>query len=163
MRFYRVILDGADPLRQPRGLTMKSELMTQIVEFDKKEALEIFSDGFQHFLDRTGLKVKDIASAFDLTKAAVSSWKNGVSFPDYPKIFKLLEMGMTLDEMFGVEIAKTERINRLIVETEEMKKILSLWRKSSFSETSVEIEKEIANLNNKINAILVRIPECKSS
>lgn len=161
MRFYRIILDGADPLRRPRGLTMKRELMTQIVEFDKKEALETFSNGFQRFLNRTGLKVKDIASAFDLTKAAVSSWKNGVSFPDYPKIFKLLEMGMTLDEMFGIKIAKTERMNRLVVETEEMKKILSLWRKSSFSETSVEIEKEIANLNNKIDAILVRIHECK--
>lgn len=110
--------------------------------FDKKEALETFSNGFQRFLDRTGLKVKDIASAFDLTKAAVSSWKNGVSFPDYPKIFKLLEMGMTLDEMFGIKIAKTERMNRLIVETEEIKNHLSLWQKSSFSASSIEIPDE---------------------
>ena len=135
--------------------------MTQIVEFDKKEALETFSNGFQRFLNRTGLKVKDIAKELGVTDSAVSSWKYGRAFPDYPKIFKLLEMGMTLDEMFGIKIAKTERMNRLVVETLEMKKILSLWQKSSFSETSVEIEKEIANLNNKIDAILVRIHECK--
>jgi len=124
-------------------------------EFDKMEALETFSNGFQHFLDRTGLKIKDVASAFDLTKAAVSSWKNGVSFPDYPKIFKLLEMGMTLDEMFGIKIAKTEKMNRLIVETEEIKNHLSLWKKSSFSATSVEIPDEQSrkieeSLNTKI-------------
>ena len=80
-------------------------------------------------------------------------------------------MGMTLRELFGDEIEKTERMNRLIVETEEMKKsFLSLLQnqdeQSSENEALlkaqiIENEKEIANLNNKIDAILVRIPECK--
>lgn len=137
-------------------------------EFDKMKALESFSNGFQRFLDRKGLKVKDIAGIFDLTKAAVSSWKNGVSFPDYPKIFKLLEMGMTLGEMFGDEIEKTERMNVLMVETEEIKNHILLWKKSSSIEIPddqsrkiedslnmriAENEKEIARLKMELKLV----------
>lgn len=125
------------------------------LQHDKEKALEIFSKGFDLFLSRNGLKPKDIAEKFDLTKAAVSSWKNGVSFPDFPKILRLLEMGMTLKEMFGDEIDKIEKISELEIENREITNHISTWKNSSFSPSAVEIPedhvKEIEeSLNKKI-------------
>ena len=122
---------------------------------DKEKALEIFSKGFEAFLSRSGIKVKDIAEKFDLTKAAVSSWKNGVSFPDFPKIFKLIEIGMTFKEMFGEEGDKIAKISELELENREIAEHLLTWRTSSFSPSSIDMPedhaKEIENsLNKKI-------------
>lgn len=144
---------------------MKRELMTQIVEFDKKEALETFSKGFNSFLERKKTKVPKVAKEVGLKNSSVYTWKAGRGFPDFQALFKLFKMGMTLRELFGDEIEKTERMNRLIVETEEMKKsFLSLLQnqdeqsrkiEESLKKQIIENEKEIANLINKIDAILV--------
>ena len=69
--------------------------------FDKDKALENFSRGFEQFTYRKKLKPIDIAKDFGLTHAAVSSWKNGKGFPDFQTLYKLLEIGMTIKEVFG--------------------------------------------------------------
>lgn len=63
--------------------------------------LQVFSCGFEKFLYRKKLKIADVAKELDLTNSAVSSWKHGKSFPDFIKLYNLLQLGMTTDEMFG--------------------------------------------------------------
>lgn len=172
MRFYRVILDGADPLRQPRGLTMKREIMTHIVEFDKKKALENFSRGFEQFTYRNKIKPIEVAKDFGLTHAAVSAWKNGKGFPDFQTLYKLFCMGMTIREVFGDEIEKTERMNRLIVETEEMKKSFFSLLQNQDEQSSeneallkaqiIENEKEIAQLNEECIRLSEKLKQAKA-
>ena len=42
---------------------------------------------------------------FNLTHAAVSSWKNGKGFPDFIMLVRLFAAGMTLKEIFGENLA----------------------------------------------------------
>lgn len=74
--------------------------------FDKETALSDFSKGFNSFLLRKKLKSADIAKELDVKSSSVSTWKNGRGFPEFTRLFKLFEMGMTLEEMFGERLAK---------------------------------------------------------
>lgn len=128
--------------------------------FDKESSLDYFSKGFNSFLERKKTKVPKVAKEVGLKNSSVYTWKAGRGFPDFQALFKLFKMGMTLRELFGDEIEKTERMNRLIVETEEMKKsFLSLLQnqdeQSSENEALlkariIENEKEIAHLKMEL-------------
>lgn len=63
--------------------------------------LQVFSCGLEKFLYRKKLKIADIAKALGVTPSSVSSWKYGKTFPDFIKLYNLLQLGMTTDEMFG--------------------------------------------------------------
>ena len=83
-------------------------------EAEKTELLKLFSVGFSHFLHRRNLKPADVAKKFNLTHAAVSSWKNGKGFPDFITLFKLFAAGMTLKEMFGEDLGFLFAQNSLV-------------------------------------------------
>lgn len=74
--------------------------------FDKETALSDFSKGFNSFLERKRLKVPAVAKELCLKRGSVYTWKAGRGFPEFQTLFKLFEMGMTLEEMFGERLAK---------------------------------------------------------
>lgn len=74
-------------------------------EFEK-ELQENFSSGFNSFLERSRLRVVDIARFTGLTSSAVSAWKNGKGFPDYKTLCKLVIYGMSIEEIFNHVIGK---------------------------------------------------------
>lgn len=56
----------------------------------------------QEFIDRVGIKShEELAEKIGATKSAVSSWSAGVRTPTYDMCVKLLELGMTVKELFG--------------------------------------------------------------
>jgi len=63
--------------------------------------LQAFSFGFKQFMKRKKIRTQDVAKELGVTASAVSSWSNGRSFPDFIKLYNLLQIGMTTDEMFG--------------------------------------------------------------
>ena len=73
--------------------------------FTRDNALENFSNGFNNFLSRKKLKPSDIAKELELKNSSVSMWKTGRGFPEFSKLCKLFEMGMTFKEMFGERLA----------------------------------------------------------
>ena len=83
-------------------------------EVCKPDLLRAFSKGFSDFLYRRKLKIADIARMFNLTHAAVSSWKNGKGFPDFIMLVRLFAAGMTLKEMFGENLALPFLENSLV-------------------------------------------------
>lgn len=63
--------------------------------------LQVFSFGFKKFMERKKIRTRDVAKELGVTCSAVSSWKQGRCFPDFIKLYNLLQLGMTTDEMFG--------------------------------------------------------------
>ena len=63
--------------------------------------LQVFSFCFKKFMERKKIITQDVAKELGVTDSAVSSWKHGRSFPDFIKLYNLLQLGMTTDEMFG--------------------------------------------------------------
>ena len=51
---------------------------------------------------------------FDLSHAAVSSWKNGSGFPEFIMLTRLFAAGMTLKEMFGENLGFIFTQNSLV-------------------------------------------------
>lgn len=103
--------------------------------FDKETALNDFAKGFNSFLQRKKLKSADIAKELDLKGSSISTWKNGRGFPEFQTLFKLFEMGMTLEEMFGERLAKVIEEN------------------SGFSGRVAELEKTIESQRKQIELL----------
>lgn len=56
------------------------------------------------FMERAGIRnQQDLANRLGLTQSAISAWNSGVRFPTYETCAQLLQMGMTVYELFGVE------------------------------------------------------------
>lgn len=56
----------------------------------------------QEFIDRVGIKGhEELAEKLGVKKSAVSAWSAGVRTPTYDMCVKLLELGMTVKELFG--------------------------------------------------------------
>lgn len=52
--------------------------------------------------ERLGIrKQEDLASALGVSDQTVSNWAKGKTFPVHQTEFQLLEMGMTVEELFG--------------------------------------------------------------
>ena len=57
-------------------------------------------------MQRTGLRNQtELAERLGLTQGAVSAWNSGNRTPPYETCAQLLAMGMTIEELFGSEIA----------------------------------------------------------
>ncbi|WP_308602609.1 helix-turn-helix transcriptional regulator [uncultured Fibrobacter sp.] len=66
----------------------------------------------QKFMDRVGIKNQtELANKLGLTQAAVSAWNSGARNPTYEICAQLLSMGMTIEELFGENIAEACRNN----------------------------------------------------
>ena len=57
-------------------------------------------------MDRRGYKSKQIAEMLGITDASASTMVNGKTLPRFEKVFNLVEKGMTLEEIFGADLAK---------------------------------------------------------
>jgi len=57
------------------------------------------------FLKRNGWIQADLANKLGCSKSTVAMWSNGANSPPYSVIVKLIELGATLEELFGKEHA----------------------------------------------------------
>ena len=73
---------------------------------ERTEALRIFGGGLASFMDRKGYQQKDIAEFCELTISTVSTMQSGKSAPSFKSVCILVEKGMSLDEIFGAELAQ---------------------------------------------------------
>lgn len=82
------------------------------------------------FLARTGISGVDLQKKLDVSSGLLSNYKAGKANPSYSMLLKLLQEGMTIEEMFGHEIweqvkkqAALEQ-NSLNLSDEECRKIV---------------------------------------
>ena len=66
---------------------------------------------FDDFLNRKGLNQTSLAAKLNTTSQNVSRWVSGVGFPSYELCKKLLELGMTVEELFGVNVYSAASVN----------------------------------------------------
>lgn len=72
----------------------------------------------QDFINRTGIgSHKELADRLGIKKRAVDSWSSGDRYPTYEMIGQLFRMGMTLEELFGKEIANIVKAQLLEEQT----------------------------------------------
>lgn len=57
------------------------------------------------FLKRKNLKHKELAEKLECSQALIGSYAYNSAVPSYENVAKLLNMGMTIEELFGKEIA----------------------------------------------------------
>lgn len=87
--------------------------MDLIFSNDKKKLLQNFAVGFACFLERKKLKPQDISTVLNITDSAVSSWKSGRAFPDVFNLIKLIELGLSTNEILPDPLAYKNELNRL--------------------------------------------------
>ena len=71
----------------------------------REQALQIFSQGFEAFRLRNGLTQDQVGRILGCGRANVNKIKSGKNFPSMDGVFTLIENGMTLEEIFGPELA----------------------------------------------------------
>ena len=71
----------------------------------REQALQIFSQGFEAFRLRNGLTQDQVGQILGCGRANVNKIKSGKNFPSMDGVFTLIENGMTLEEIFGPELA----------------------------------------------------------
>ena len=64
-----------------------------------------FQKGIKSYLARTGRTQTSLAKSIFVSQTAICSWKNGISDPSVTVSLLALE-GMTLEEIFGKEVAE---------------------------------------------------------
>jgi len=57
------------------------------------------------FLKRKNLKHKELAEKLECSQALIGSYAYNSAVPSYENAVKLLNMGMTIEELFGKEVA----------------------------------------------------------
>jgi len=59
--------------------------------------------GIKEFRERLGIKTQaEFAKKLGVTQTNVSLWERGKGYPSFAQAKKLLEMGATVEELFGV-------------------------------------------------------------
>lgn len=127
---------------------------------DKAKMLKSFSAGFKEFMKRKKLTPKQLSKSLGVSDSAVNGWKYGKSFPDVPNLFRLFELGLSMQEILkGVTpIIFTNVIN----DSESMifvcqKAIDDL---SKLAQNELDKTKKVF-FENCINEHLKTIEECK--
>jgi transcriptional regulator with XRE-family HTH domain len=63
--------------------------------------------GFISFRKRKGLTQTQVSEILGVSANTVSQWETGLRKPSYEIIHKLLELGATTEELFGIDCSKT--------------------------------------------------------
>lgn len=87
--------------------------MELIFSNNKKDLLQAFAVGFTCFLERKKLKTQDVAKVLNITDSAVSSWKAGRAFPDVFNLIKLVELGLSINEILPYPLVCKNELNRI--------------------------------------------------
>lgn len=89
----------------------------------------------KEFLDREGerlgiRKQEELADVLGVTDQTVSNWANAITFPPHKTEYRLLRMGMTIEELFGSEIWET--VKKQALSECEMSAETAFERKAAF-------------------------------
>lgn len=130
--------------------------------------LSNFSEGFSDFLERKHYKTQQIAKILGVTDSAVSSWKYGRTFPDVFNLLKLIELGLSTNEILGVELNHVLRLNNNCADICRLSNILDSIKsygktygsyddelyKSELNKEIFDLDEENKDLENKINGFI---------
>ncbi len=112
-------------------------------------------------MKRTGLSAKDIANKLGVTHSAISGWKYGKNFPDYPNFINLIVLGMSPLEVMNTELKNQARINDCEAQIQENNNVAKAIMKSTLSfdkiqelltnirDKNLHLQEEITKLNMK--------------
>ena len=81
--------------------------------------MAVFIDSF---MKRLGCKnQQELADKLGMSQGAVSAWGSGTRSPRYEDCVRLLQMGMTVEELFGEDAAKSVAVSNFKIDenTEE--------------------------------------------
>lgn len=73
---------------------------------DRQDVLDAFCTGFNAYLVRTKQTSKELTKKISCSEANVSKWKKFKGLPSLEVVFKLVKNGMTLQEVFGKDMAE---------------------------------------------------------
>ena len=118
---------------------------------DDSALLEDFSKGVRFFMERKGLKPKDISEVLGVSESTVKGWKYGRAFPDIPNYLKLIEIGMSPYDVMGQGLETFAELH-----TEE-KKLFDIQVQVKMAHTS----KYVALLDWAQNEAQNELDECK--
>jgi len=65
-------------------------------------ALSKTRDGIRKFRDRSGLNQVQLAEKLGIVQGNITAWESGRGTPSFQKAKKLLELGITVEELFGI-------------------------------------------------------------
>ncbi len=66
---------------------------------------------FDNFFARKGLNQTSLAAILETTSQNVSRWCSGIGVPSYKYCKRLLELGMTVEELFDIDLYQIKRVN----------------------------------------------------
>ena len=69
-------------------------------------------NGIKKFRERMRWNQAQLAERVDLLQSTVSSWEKGKNVPSYKIAKKLLELGATVEELFGLEYNKMHDLTK---------------------------------------------------
>ena len=78
---------------------------------------------FNKFLKRKNYKQKDVAAAIKVSMGLVGTWASNKAVPSYKKIIRLIDAGITSQELFGEEIGSKLVENSIKVRNSDMEPI----------------------------------------
>jgi DNA-binding XRE family transcriptional regulator len=94
----------------------------------------------ESFLQRSGYNQTTLAAVLNTSSQNVNRWNTGVGKPGFEICKKLLELGMTVEELFGVEYAKMHR---------EFKVDTSIQQIFDSPEFKANLEKAVKDLKDR--------------
>lgn len=92
---------------------------------------------FNKFIHRKRMKQKDAATMVGVSMGLIGTWASGKALPSYEKVVKLIECGISAQELFGEELAAELLKNSQKVNPES----------AEFKEGVKEALREILNLD----------------
>lgn len=85
--------------------------------------------GIRKFRERMNFRSQnDLANALGVIQANVSSWESGRSYPGFKIIIKLLQLGITVEELFGVTYKNAKEEN-ILPEKDFEKRVINVMNK----------------------------------
>lgn len=79
----------------------------------------------ENLLNRKNWTIENLAEKLELSSATVLNWKNGRSLPKIETLLKLIDLGATIDELFGLDYAMKLASNTSKAYRPEIKKRIS--------------------------------------
>ena len=79
----------------------------------------------EKLLERKSWTIENLAEKLELSSATVLNWKNGRSLPKIETLLKLIDLGATIDELFGHDYAMKLASNTSEAYKPEIKKRVS--------------------------------------